>query len=99
SPRVAVIRNTSTPSDAYLARVPPTPRDSSSGWASTAISLRVCIVDLTLLNQLLSGESSLESQAERLGRICALTDFGFSALMPFESPPGGASYVALHGPR
>ena len=41
SPRVAVTRKTSTPSDAYFASVPPTPSDSSSGWASTAISLRL----------------------------------------------------------
>src|SRR5512134_3736203 len=40
SPRVAVTRNTSTPSAAYFASVPPTPSDSSSGWASTAISFR-----------------------------------------------------------
>src|SRR5512134_3870465 len=40
SPRVAVTRATSTPSEAYFASVPPTPSDSSSGWASTAISLR-----------------------------------------------------------
>jgi len=39
SPRVAVNRKTSAPSDAYFASVPPTPRDSSSGWASTAIIL------------------------------------------------------------
>src|SRR5688500_2788633 len=36
SPRVAVIRNTSAPSAAHFASVPPTPSDSSSGWASTA---------------------------------------------------------------
>src|SRR5438874_8898136 len=43
SPRVAVSRKTSTPSDAYFASVPPTPRDSSSGWASTAINRGACM--------------------------------------------------------
>src|SRR5205814_3366711 len=38
--RVAVTRNTSKPSDAYFASVPPTPSDSSSGCARTAISVR-----------------------------------------------------------
>src|SRR3954466_4037539 len=42
SPCVAVTTNTSTPSDAYFASVPPIPSDSSSGWASTAISRRRC---------------------------------------------------------
>ena len=40
SPRVAVTRDTSTPSAAYFASVPPKPSDSSSGWASTAIRRR-----------------------------------------------------------
>ena len=39
-PRVAVTRNVSTPSAAYFASVPPTPSDSSSGWARTAIRRR-----------------------------------------------------------
>ena len=45
SPRVAVSRKTSTPSDAYFASVPPTPSDSSSGCASTAISRGVYMSD------------------------------------------------------
>jgi len=40
-PRVAMTTWVSTPSAEYFARVPPKPRDSSSGWASRATSLRV----------------------------------------------------------
>ena len=36
SPRVAQTRYTSAPREAYSARVPPIPKDSSSGWANTA---------------------------------------------------------------
>src|SRR4051794_24814949 len=41
SPLVAVTTYVSTPSAAYLAKAPPMPRDSSSGWARTHINLKL----------------------------------------------------------
>jgi hypothetical protein len=47
------VRYTSQPSAAYLVRVPPVPKASSSGWAKTAINVR--LLNLVHLFRILVG--------------------------------------------
>ena len=98
SPRVAVSRKTSTPSEAYFTSVPPTP-DSSSGCASTAVNPGVRMISVIRLSEL-AGPRQF-APGSRTNLISDQAAHGCEITVPklCGCAPSGANCAVVRGPQ